>query len=264
MGLYFAVLIFGDKFGLPSAGTRFFGVKKPSEVLTSGSQWCGIFLCMILMDSFYVCFKCSEGARARYCNVALMCSLQRFILQVAHASPSVRTISLGTSAEYYPGIISSIVFIALYSSVSSTARLPAGNVWYKPATTTAKTIFCVTILLHGFLAQMIATDFFSTATKVKGKRTAQEYAQLDWVTVMFCGVILNLFFCLQFLTENEQIGFAKARVIGCFCILYQTYAEKAITPCATYKQSQTITSVITVLMIFAAHNRDIKKKLKMA
>ena len=89
MGLYYAVMLLGDKIGLPieSFGAKFYGLKKASVVQASGASWTGVFLCTILADAFYVCFKCSEGARLRYCNTALIMACQRLTLQIAHSTP---------------------------------------------------------------------------------------------------------------------------------------------------------------------------------
>merc|ERR1712010_214127 len=116
MGLYYAVMLLGDKIGLPieSFGAKFYGLKKASVVQASGASWTGVFLCTILADAFYVCFKCSEGARLRYCNTALIMACQRLTLQIAHSTQSIRTVAIPVVAkEYTAGLISSFVFIGL-------------------------------------------------------------------------------------------------------------------------------------------------------
>ena len=169
MGVYYAVCILGDKIGLPmeSAGSKFFG--KASVVQASGASWTGLLLCTMLADGFYVCFKCSESARLGYCVLGLVCACQRLTLQIAHSTQSIRTVAIPVVAkEYTAGLISSFVFIGLFSSVSSTSRLPAGSVWYKPATTTAKCLFGMTLGCLAFFLQMITTDFLAAESNVKG------------------------------------------------------------------------------------------------
>ena len=267
MGLYYAVMLLGDKIGLPieSFGAKFYGLKKASVVQASGASWTGVFLCTILADAFYVCFKCSEGARLRYCNAGLIMACQRLTLHIAHSTQSIRTVAIPMVAkEYTAGLISSFVFIGLFSSVSSTSRLPAGSVWYKPATTTAKCLFGMTLGCLAFFLQMITTDFLAAVSNVKGKRTAVEYAQLDWCAVMLMGLILGLLFAQMYLTENEQIGFAKVRVGAILSMMYLAYTEKAITPCKNYKESMRMMGAILALAVYAAHGKDIMKKLKRA
>jgi len=267
MGLYYAVMLLGDKIGLPteSFGAKFYGMKKPSVVQASGASWTGLFLCTILAEAFYVCFKCSEGARLRYCNLGLIMACQRLTLQIAHSVPSLRSVAIPVVAkEYTSGLIASFVFIALFSSVSSTSRLPAGSVWYKPATTTAKCLFGMTLGCIAFFLQMIMTDYLSAVSNVKGKRTAIEYAQFDWCCVMMMGLIFGLIFAQMYLTENEQTGFAKVRAGAIIMMMYLAHTEKAITPCKTHKESMRMMGAILSLAIYAAHGKDIKKKLKLA
>ena len=164
MGVYYAVCILGDKIGLPmeSAGSKFFG--KASVVQASGASWTGLLLCTMLADGFYVCFKCSESARLRYCVLGLVCACQRLTLQIAHSTPAIRAVGgISAAKEYTPGIIASFVFIGLFASVVQTSNLPAGKVWFKPATTTAKCLFGMTLGCLGFFFQMTMTDFLAFA-----------------------------------------------------------------------------------------------------
>ena len=55
---------------------------------------------------------------------------------------------------------------------------------------------------------------------------------------MLMGLIFGLLFAQMYLTENEQIGFAKVRVGAILSMMYLAYTEKAITPCKNYKESK--------------------------
>ena len=50
-----------------------------------------------------------------------------------------------------------------------TSNLPAGKVWYKPATTTAKCLFGMTLGCLAFFLQMTTTDFLAAVSNVKGR-----------------------------------------------------------------------------------------------
>ena len=267
MGVYYAVCILGDKIGLPmeSAGSKFFDLKKPSVVQASGASWTGLLLCTMLADGFYVCFKCSESARLRYCVLGLVCACQRLTLQIAHSTPAIRAVGgISAAKEYTPGIIASFVFIGLFASVVQTSNLPAGKVWFKPATTTAKCLFGMTLGCLGFFYQLTMTDFLGDAYNVRGKRTAIEYAQLDWCAVMLMGTIIGLIFAQSYLNENEQVGFAKVRTVATLCMMYLMRTEKSITPCKFHKESMIQMGIMAAMGIYAAHGKDIMKKLKLA
>jgi hypothetical protein len=108
------------------------------------------------------------------------------------------------------------------------------------------------------------TDFLADVYNVRGKRTAVEYAQLDWTCVMLMGTIIGLIFAQSYLNENEQVGFAKVRTVATLCMMYLQHTEKSITPCKFQKESMVQMGLMAAMGIYAAHGKDIMKKLKLA
>merc|ERR1712072_841532 len=263
MILYYALTLFGEQLGMESAGSRYFGLKKPSVIQAAGAKWTGIFLLTAAFDSLYVCYKCSEGARLRFCNVGMMLALSRFMLQVSHSCPKLRSVTAhGTDKEFLPGIIVSFIFMGLFANVVSNSTLPAGRNWYSPNTTTGKALLGVALMHFFFLANMSVMDW--TANYTVKRIGSPEFAQADWCVNLMASITVHVLFALTYLDEEEQGGFAKVRVFTALACLYQAWCEKSISTPSAYQQGMIMITFTTLLGVFAVHNTEIMQKLKLA